>query len=182
MATFQGRVIGAMTLNVATYEEVEADQTAMGQAAAVVVLAAVSNGIGWLWYNGLTGLLTGTIFSLIGWAIGATVVWAIGTKVLPAPNTRADIPEVMRVVGFAQAPGLLAFISIIPILGWVISFVLGLWGLAAWVLGVKQALDYDTWGKPIAVCLLAWITMIVVAAIGAGLFGLSALTANAITS
>lgn len=181
MASFQGRVIGAMTLNVATYEEVEADQSALGQAAAVVVLAAVSSGIGWIWYNGLTGLLTGTITSLIAWAIGATVVWAIGTKLMPGPNTKADIPEVMRVVGFAQAPGLLSFITIIPILGWFIMIALAIWGLVAWVLGVKQALDYDDWLKPVIVCGLAWLAMIIVAFMGAAIFGIGAMTMNSVS-
>ena len=41
MSTFAERIIGAATLDVHTYEEVEADTTAMTQAMGVVVLSRV---------------------------------------------------------------------------------------------------------------------------------------------
>ncbi len=46
MAGLVERMIGAAFLNVKTYEEVEADTTATGQAMAVVVLSNVAAGIG----------------------------------------------------------------------------------------------------------------------------------------
>ena len=46
MASFMDRVVGAAKLDVRTYEEVEADTTATGQAMAVVVLSSVATGIG----------------------------------------------------------------------------------------------------------------------------------------
>jgi len=42
MATWIQRIIGASKLDVATYEEIEADRGATGQALAVVVLSAVA--------------------------------------------------------------------------------------------------------------------------------------------
>jgi len=178
MASFQGRVIGALTLNVATYEEVERDTSATAQAAGVVVLAAISSGIGWIWYGGLSGIVSGAVVALVAWVVGAVVVWLIGTKVLPGPRTEADITQVMRCVGFAQAPGLLAFISIIPVIGWLITFALWIWGLVAWVIAVRQALDYDDTMRAVIVCLLAWVAIVLVTLTGAAIFGLSAATAN----
>lgn len=46
MASFGARVIGAMKLNAATFEEVEHDTTATGQAALIVLLASVATAIG----------------------------------------------------------------------------------------------------------------------------------------
>src|SRR5262245_43955060 len=118
MASFQDRVIGALKLQPSTFEEVEADQNAMGQAAVVVLAAAIASGLGWIWFGGITGVLRGAIASLIGWVISSTLIWAIGTKMMPGKNTSADIQQMMRVLGFAQAPGIFAIIAIVPILGW----------------------------------------------------------------
>ena len=46
MASFQDRVIGALKLQPNTFEEVENDATATGQAATVVVAAAISRRLG----------------------------------------------------------------------------------------------------------------------------------------
>ena len=46
MATLLERAIGAARLDVATYEEVESDPTALGQAMTVVAIAGVASGIG----------------------------------------------------------------------------------------------------------------------------------------
>ena len=40
------RMLGAAKLNVQTFEEVEADETATGQAAAVVTMVAVASAVG----------------------------------------------------------------------------------------------------------------------------------------
>jgi hypothetical protein len=173
MASFQNRVIGAMMLNVATYEEVEHDASAMPQAAAVVALASVSSAVGWIFYSGLRGFVTGIILALVGWLIGAVVVWAIGTKLLPGPKTEADIGQLLRTVGFAQSPALLMFITIIPILGWFLMIGIWVWGLVAWVIAVRQALDYDDTLRAVLVCVLAFVAQLVVSAIGVAMFGLS---------
>jgi hypothetical protein len=179
MASFQNRIIGAMTLQVATYEEVEADAGATGQAALIVVGASVSSAISWMLWGGLTSLITGTIFALIGWVVGATVVWAVGTKLLPGPKTQADIGQVMRTVGFAQSPGLLSFIAIIPIVGVLISLILTVWMIVAWVIAIRQALDYDDTLRAVIVGVIAWVIMIVVGVILAGIFGAGAMMSGA---
>jgi hypothetical protein len=46
MASLLDRAFGAARLDVATYEEVEHDPTALGQAMTVVVVAALAAGIG----------------------------------------------------------------------------------------------------------------------------------------
>ena len=69
MASFGERVVGAMRLDPNTFEEIERDPTAMGQAAGVIALAAVSIGIGNMWYGGLSGILSQVVISLIGYAV-----------------------------------------------------------------------------------------------------------------
>ena len=57
MSTFTERMIGAATLNVHTYEEVEADTTATPQAMGVVVLSSIAQGIAGLAQEGGIGFV-----------------------------------------------------------------------------------------------------------------------------
>jgi hypothetical protein len=163
--TFGERVVGAMKLEANAFEDVERDVTAMGQAVGVIALYAVSSGISWIRYNGLSGIATGIIAALIGYAVWAVIVWIVGTKVMPEPATKADFPETFRVVAFAAAPGLLCFIGIIPILGWLVGFAIWLWMIAAMVVAVRQVLDYSTTGKAIVVVIIGFIVNLVVGVI-----------------
>jgi hypothetical protein len=157
MASFGERFVGAMTLNVKTFEEVEADTTAMGQAVTVVLISALANGIGNIFRHGFTAMIYGTVAALVGYAVWAALVWVIGTKVMPEPTTKADFPETFRVVGFAAAPGIANVLQIIPFLGWLIGFAVGIWMLVAMVVAVRQVLDYSNTGKAIVVCVIGFI-------------------------
>ena len=159
MATLSERMIGAAKLDVHTYEEVEADTNATGQAMMVVVLSSIAQGIG---LGGLTGLIGGAIGGLIGWFIWAFLVYVIGTKVLPEPNTRSDMGELLRTIGFSASPGLLRVLGLVPLLGGLIIFAANIWMLIAMVIAVRQALDYQSTGRAIGVCVIGWLAQLVV--------------------
>ena len=165
MASFGERVVGAMSLKASTFQEIEHDTTAMGQAAGVIVLAAVSTGIGNVYYGGVSGIVSGIIMSLIGYAVWALVVWLVGTKVMADPATKADFPETFRTIAFAAAPGVLGIVTIIPILGWLLLFVLWLWQIAAMVVAVREVLDYTETIKAVIVVVIGWLIQMVVMAI-----------------
>lgn len=59
MTNFQGRIIRAAKLDAHLYEEVEADQGAMGQAMGIVVLSSVAAGIGIIDKGGIGGIFWG---------------------------------------------------------------------------------------------------------------------------
>jgi Yip1-like protein len=155
--TFGDRVVGAMKLDPNAFEDVERDTTAIGQSVGVIVLAAVAEGIGWIYYVGLTGIVRGAFSAIIGFLIWSLIVWLVGTKLMPEPATKADFPETFRVLGFAAAPGLANVVTIIPIIGWLLWFVVLLWRIAAMVIAVKQVLDYSTMGKAIVVVLIGFV-------------------------
>ncbi len=170
MASFTERMIGAATLDVATYEEVEHDTTATGQAAGVVALVALAGAIGGFTEAGY-GVLGGVVWSFIGWFIWSAVTLFIGTKVF---NGTADMGEMLRTLGFAQSVGILKVVGFVPLLGWIASIVVGIWMLVCGVVAVRQALDFDT-GKAIGTVVLGWLVMVVVGfmvvGLTAGLFG-----------
>lgn len=160
--TFGERVIGALKLDANTFEDIERDPSAIGQSVGVIVLAAVSTAVGWIWYGGLTGIFTGIISSLIGYAIWSLVIWLVGTKVMPEPATKADFPEVFRVIAFAAAPLVLGAATIVPLLGWLILLVLYLWSIAAMVVAVRQVLDYTDTFKAAIVVVIGFVAYLVI--------------------
>ena len=107
MTSFKDRIIRAAKLDVHLYEEVEADKGALGQAMSVVVLSSVAAGVGSIGKVGFAGILFGTITALIGWYFWACLTYFIGTKFLPEPQTRADVGELLRTIGFSSSPGLI---------------------------------------------------------------------------
>jgi hypothetical protein len=164
MASFTDRMIGAAKLDVHIYEEVEHDVNAMGQAIGVVVLAAVSAGIGSLG-SGPSGLLTGSLMAIVSWVIWSAIIYLVGTRLLPEPTTQADLGQLLRTLGFAAAPGLLGVFRIIPILGGLVIFIIFLWQIATNVVATRQALDYPSTGKAVAVVLIGWVAAMLVGVI-----------------
>lgn len=157
--TFLERMIGAAKLDTRVYEEVEGDRTATPQALAVVVLASVAGGIGV--GEGLRGLIFGTVAGLVGWAIWAWLTYFIGTRWLPEPETRADIGELLRTIGFATTPSILRVLGVVPFLSAIVFSVTAIWTLVAVVIAVRQALDYRSTGRAIGVCLIGWLIQVV---------------------
>ncbi len=176
MASFTDRMIRAAKLDVALYEEVEADKGAMGQAVGVVILSSVAAGIGTISATGVKGLIIGTLAALLGWFVWSFLTYFIGTKLLPEPQTKADYGELLRTIGFSSSPGVLRVLSIIPMLGVILDFIVGIWMLVAMVIAVRQALDYKSTWRAVGVCLIGWIVQAVIFALFfwlAGGFGAS---------
>ncbi len=155
MASFTQRMIGAAKLDVHTYEEVEADRTATGQAMGVVLLSSIASGIGAVAYGaGPVLVVGGAIGALIGWFLWAFVTYLVGTKILPEPQTRSDMGELLRTIGFSTSPGVLFILVVVPGLGPLIGLGVLVWMLVAFVVAVRQALDYRSTGRAVAVCLI----------------------------
>jgi hypothetical protein len=157
MASLQERMIGAMRGDVKTFQEIEADPTAIGQAVTVIVIASLASLIGNIFRAGLTFGIMQMIMALVGYAIWSFLIVIVGTKIMPEPTTKADFQEGFRVIGFTASPGVLNILAIIPFLGPLISFVISLWMLVIGVIAVKEVLDYSNVGRAIVVCLIALI-------------------------
>lgn len=152
MATLMERMQGAAMLSIPTYEEVEHDRTATGQAATVVAIAAVAQAVGSLGQGGV-GILTVLLGQLASWAVWAGVTYFVGTRLF---RGTADWGELLRTLGFAQAPGVFLVLGFVPLLGAVLRTLVALWLIVAGVVAVRQALDVTT-GKAIATVLISLI-------------------------
>lgn len=173
MASWVNRMIGAAQLRSATYEEVEADKSATWQALGVVVISAIAAGLS-MTEGGGPAIAVGIVAALLGWVLWSAMTWIIGTKILPTPETRADMGELLRTTGFAAAPGVVRLLAAVPIVGFLFNFIAWIWMWAAFVVAVRQALDYRSTWRAVFVCgigalvyfaLFAWTMMLLTGSI-----------------
>ena len=157
MASLGQRMVGAMQADVKTFQEIEADPTAIGQAVTVIVIAGVASLLGNIFRVGLMGGIMYLIVNLLTYALWTLVIVLIGTKVMPEPTTKADFNEALRVIGFTASPGVFNVLAIIPFLGVLISFLVSIWMLVIGVIAVREVLDYSNTGRAIVVCVIAFI-------------------------
>ena len=123
------RIIGVLKLDVNTYEEIDADESATSQAALVVAIVAI---VGGLIGGGISAMLGGNFLgsflsillnAFIGWVVWAAVTFFVGTRFFEG---QSDMGQMLRVIGFAQAPGILRIIPVCGgFVGWIWSIVCG---------------------------------------------------------
>jgi hypothetical protein len=100
--------------------------------------------------------------------VWALLTYEIGTRVMPEAQTRADVGELLRTIGFAAAPGMLQIFGVVPGASIPAFAITGVWMLVAMIVAVRQALDYTSTARAVAVCCLGW-ALALVFAIGLGL-------------
>ncbi len=169
------RIIGVFKLDANTFEDIEHDPGALSQAAIVVAIVALLGALGsGLGASFLGGTFLGNFVSTLVWAVLAWFVWALVTYFVGTTffGGTADVGEMLRVIGFAQAPRIL---GIIPCIGGIVGWI---WALIAGFIAVRQGLDLDN-TKAFLTILIGWLvafigSLIVNALVG----GLSALTGS----
>jgi len=170
MSIFLQRIIRASKLDISLYEEVEADSTALLPAMLVVVISSLAAGFGTVQQIGPRGILWGTATALAGWFVWSFLTFFIGTRILPEPQTEADYGQLLRTIGFSSAPGIIRILGVIPIIGFMAFFVSSIWMLAAMIVAVRQALDYSSTWRAVAVCAIGWSVQIVAIIIVSSIF------------
>ena len=159
MALVDG-MIRAARLDTSLYEEVERDTNETSNALIVVVIAAAASGIAAAigaanqpGANPVLGLVAGVLAAVVGWAVVTGFVYLVGTRLFGGTATWG---EVMRTVGYANAPGVLNILGFIPVIGGLVGLVVGIWVIVTTVVAIRQALDVST-GKAIISAVIGWI-------------------------
>lgn len=158
------RLIGAFTGNVATYEEIEHDESATIEAAGVVVVAAILGGLGAGLTNSISGgadapsflrvFFFGLISALLGWLIWSALTHFIGSTFFGAQSTMG---EMLRVIGYANVVNWLA---VIPFVG----FFAGFWFLWVAFKAIRAGLDIST-GKTLIVVIIGFVIRAIIGAL-----------------
>jgi hypothetical protein len=166
------RLRGALLLDPRTYRDVEQDTNANGQAALTVVLAALAAGIGAiLGRNLLQNALGAAVSSIVEWVIFAFVAYFVGTSLFSSDRTSVTPGQVLRTVGFAQAPKLILVLGIIPLIGWIAGIVAFFWFILAAITALREAFEFDT-GRAIGTGIVALIVIAIIDIILGVFFGL----------
>lgn len=182
------RMLGAIRLDVDTYEDVEDDRSATWQALGVVILVSLCTFVGDLLtpvfatseeeFDIVGSLVVGLGLGLVGWAFWALVTWLVGGFLLKTPDTVADWGQLARGTGFAQTAGVLNLFLFVPAVGGLIALVALIWRIVCMVIAVRQCLDYTSTWRAIFVIVISaipWLILmgltISVLGLGAGLVG-----------
>jgi hypothetical protein len=171
------RIMRAIRLDWTVFREIAEDQDAMTQAAIIVVvvtfLSAIGSGLASQSFFGafITNWITSILIGWIGWAI---LTYFVGVYLFQG---RTDIPEMMRVLGYAMAPNLLGFFQFIPCVGWLIALIGGILAFIAGFIAIREAMEFDT-GKAIITVLISWVISFAITFAVGLLFGGAALVAS----
>jgi len=184
------RIIGAFTFRKGVYAEVEHDTTFTSTAWIIVAVVSILGQLGAGASGGFDDLagwlvrtVIGTVFALVGFAVGVVVVSWIGRAVF---NAEVTFDELVRTLGLAyvwQAVGVLGILGAIGALACIVGpirLAAALAGLVASAIAVKEALDLD-WLKVIITVVIAWVAILIIS-LGAtfiiGLLGFGAAAAG----
>ena len=167
------RMFRAAKLEPALYEEVERDRGALGQALVVVVLVALVAGLPGLVARDFPEFLAGVVRAPLVWAVFSLLAYLIGAKLLPESGTRASWGELLRTIGFAQAPGLIRVLQLIDnaVFSGLVEVVALVWTTIAVIVAIRAALDYASTGRAIAVGFLGGLAALLLAGAVAALVG-----------
>ncbi|MGB3328548.1 MAG: YIP1 family protein [Thermomicrobiales bacterium] len=164
------RGIGVAKLVQRTYREIAMDAGATREAGFVVGIVAIASAIGGS-AHGLGGVIVGLIGAFIWWILFSLVAGFVGTTLFGQPVTRATQESLVRTLGYAQAPSVLAITGFIPLIGWIGPFVGGLWVLVTSVYAIRQVMGLSI-GRTIATAVIAWIVAGIVFGILAAITGI----------
>lgn len=149
-AGFWRTLINALMLNADFYENARNTPQNHRLALTIVLLAACSHMLGSaviLLINRapapvfVVALLFDGLSIVVGYYFWTFTIWKIGQWMKPIDPTYSDL---LSPIGFAYAPQVFNFLTLIPLLGRPIEFVLAVWSLLAVIVAVRQALDIRT--------------------------------------
>jgi uncharacterized membrane protein len=185
--SFVERIVGAVKLSRPIYDEVRRDPNAMMQAAGIVVVTGLLSGISqFAEYRGETidfggddtytvtdsffgPLASGigiALLSLILWIVSAVLFRFVATKLLNSPETNIQWQEVARPLGFASAPSLLLILTPIPILGFLVGSIVGIWTFVAQLVAMSETFRVSKWRAFFIALVAGLVIALVVGIIG----------------
>jgi hypothetical protein len=162
MTSFFVRLLGALMLDASIYEDIERDRRAGMQSVLVVIGVTAAGGVAGIGLGliGLPGFVTGAVVALGGWLVWVSLITTLGTTTFAEPQTKSNARELLRTLGFAAAPGMFLAFAAMRSAAPLVFVVVSIWMIAAAVLAVRQALDYRSTGRALAVCVVAWLLSI----------------------
>ncbi|NJR49519.1 MAG: hypothetical protein HC780_08045 [Leptolyngbyaceae cyanobacterium CSU_1_3] len=143
-------LVKALSLNSDFYEDAHNTSRNRRLALTIVLLAAFSHMLGTtviLLINRATlpmlsiALFLNGLSVVVGYYFWTFTIFKIGQWLKPIDPTYGDL---LSPIGFAYAPQVLNFLTLIPLFGRPIEFILAVWSLLAVIVAIRQGLDIRT--------------------------------------
>jgi len=155
MKQFLDRVLAAIQLEPSAYLEIKENKAPLTQAMLLVLLSSTATALGSV--GGYVEKIPMAILTACtAWIAWGLLIYLIGARILRKPETQVDLITVMRVVGFASAPGILKALAFLPAVSGIILFGTSIWILGTTTLATQQALSYKSFPRALGVTLAAW--------------------------
>lgn len=168
MSSLRERIVGSLYADPQVFDEVEHDQSATSQAAGVVIVAALLAALG----EGVAAegfiirFIVIALWAVVAWFLWAALTLLIGTRVFEG---QANMGEMLRVIGFANAPRAANVLVFIPIIGWAIRVIVSLWSLVVAYVAIREGLDLDGF-RALVTVIVGWLVMAIGFAVVVALF------------
>ncbi len=121
------RIVRAIRLDRTLYREVADNPAYMNEAVIIVVVVSLLAAIGQLFTGGIGAYILQVVNGILfGWVLWAVVAYYVGAKFF---NGRSSVQEMLRTLGYANAPRILGLLGFIPCVGF-------LFAIAGWVLSI----------------------------------------------
>lgn len=141
--TVWARMVRVLTFDRSVYEEVESSPVGTRQAALVVAFVATCAALGTVlltsWHPG--AILGAVLAALIRWLLWSGLDYVIGMLLF---HRSMPMERLIRALGFAQTPQLLAVLAFVPIVGDWVVVASRLMALVAGNLAIGHALELRT--------------------------------------
>ena len=181
------RIMGAFTFRKGVYAEVETDASFTSTAWLLIAVVSFLNQLGTNAsgeiVNWLVGAVVGTVFAVLGFAVGAFVISWVGKTIF---NADVTFEEMVRTLGLAYVWNVVGFIGVLSAISTALTCLLApvmiiaaIATAVAWFIAAKEALDLD-WGQTIITVILGWIALFIITAISGVVLGIMGFGAAAV--
>lgn len=148
-----------------TYRAIQMDPNATKEAAIVVAVVAIASAIGNAGDEG-GRIVVGLVGAFLSWLVLSGMTYFFGTNIFGTPTTQVNMEALLRTLGYAQAPGVLALFGVIPVFGWMLVLVGGLWSVVTSVVAIRETLQLSTMRAVLIAILAAIATGLIVGTLG----------------
>jgi len=161
VSRYLDRMIRAASLDRTVFAEIGEEGTAFGRAMGVAALASLAAGLNRItWHFDIavaTGLFRDVSTAAAAWFIGAFSVYLLGACFFFKRDAETKPGKVLRVLGFAAAPGILMVFGMVPGLAGIVRLIASTWLLLAMIVAAREALDFRSAAGAALACCTGWI-------------------------
>jgi hypothetical protein len=151
-------IIGVIRFDPDVYRELKDDYTATLPAILFVALIALISALPSFLFSGkgLPLFFQTAALAFSAWVTIVLLAFILGAKALPGPETNVTVAALVRTLGFAQAPGLVLVLALVPGASLGIASLVFIWVFFTTLYALRETLSVST-SRALLVTVLAFL-------------------------